>query len=147
MDFLCEIFDARLHRDHRIDSFLNDPLEDAPAIALTIRPRPIRQLVAAKYDGSKRRGIGRPRTADELRALVVSMAIDNPTWGYARIRDVLRSLGRDIGRTTIQERLKEQGIEPAPTRRKRMSWKDFLGSHWGAIAACDFLSVERMGSY
>jgi putative transposase len=40
-----------------------------------------RQLVAAKYDGSKRRGPGRPRTVDELRALVVvSMAVDNPTW-------------------------------------------------------------------
>ena len=40
-----------------------------------------RQLVAAKYDGSTRRGVGRPRTADELRALVVSMAIDNPSRG------------------------------------------------------------------
>jgi len=40
-----------------------------------------RQLVAEKYDGSKRRGPGRPRTANELRALIVSMAIDNPSWG------------------------------------------------------------------
>ena len=35
-----------------------------------------RQLVAAKYDGSRKRGPGRPRTADELRALVVSLAVD-----------------------------------------------------------------------
>ena len=40
-----------------------------------------RQLVAAKYDGSKRRGPGRPRTVDELRALVVSMAVDKPDMG------------------------------------------------------------------
>jgi len=101
-----------------------------------------RQLVAAKYDGSKRRGVGRPRTADELRALVVSMAIDNPTWGYTRLRDVLWTLGHEIGRTTIQTILKEQGIEPAPTRRKQMSWSEFLRAHWGAIAAWDFLTVE-----
>ena len=101
-----------------------------------------RQLVANKYDGSKRRGPGRPRTAEELRSLVVSMALENPTWGYTRIRDVLRHLGRDIGRTTIQEILKEQGIVPAPKRGRALSWKDFLRMHWGAIAACDFLTVE-----
>ena len=67
-----------------------------------------RQLVAQKYDGSKRRGLGRPRTTDDLRALVISLAIDNRSWGYTRIRDVLRSLGRDIGRTTIQQILREQ---------------------------------------
>ena len=75
-----------------------------------IRPDTIlrwyRQLVAAKYDGSKRRGVGRPRTADELRALVVSMAIENPSWGYTRLRDVLRTLGYEIGRTSIQGILK-----------------------------------------
>lgn len=101
-----------------------------------------RQLVAQKYDGSGRRGPGRPRTAEELRVLVVSIAIENPTWGYTRIRDVLRSIGREIGRTTIQEILREQGIEPAPGRRKQMSWSEFLKAHWGAIAACDFLTVE-----
>jgi transposase len=101
-----------------------------------------RELVAQKYDGSERRGLGRPRTAEELRALVVSIAIENPSWGYTRIRDVLRSLGREIGRTTIQEILKEQGIEPASTRQRRLSWKEFLQFHWGAIVACDFLTVE-----
>jgi len=81
-----------------------------------------RQLVAQKYDGSKRRGLGRPCTADDLRSLVISLAIDNRSWGYTRIRDVLRSLGRDIGRTTIQQILREHGIEPAPTRKKQMTW-------------------------
>ena len=101
-----------------------------------------RQLVAKKYDGSQRRGLGRPRTASDVRSLVVSIAVDNPSWGYTRIRDVLRNLGYEIGRTTIQNILREQGIDPAPSRERRMSWKDFLRSHWGAIAACDFLTVE-----
>lgn len=99
-------------------------------------------FVAAKYDGSNRRGPGRPRTGDELRALLVSMAIENPRWGYTRLRDVLRALGHEIGRTTIQRILKEQGIEPAPGRRKQLSWSEFLRAHWGAIAAWDFRTVE-----
>jgi transposase InsO family protein len=55
---------------------------------------------------------------------------------------MLRHLGRSIGRTTIQQILQEQGIEPAPTRAKQLSWKEFLKAHWGAIAACDFFTVE-----
>lgn len=101
-----------------------------------------RQLVTQKYDGSSRRGRGRPRTPGELAALVVSLAIENPSWGYTRIRDVLRSLGHEIGRTTIQEILRWEGIEPAPTRKRRVTWNEFLRCHWGAIAACDFLTVE-----
>jgi len=101
-----------------------------------------RRLVAQKYDGSKRRGPGRPRTADDLRELVVKMAKANPTWGYTRIRGALRNLGHEVWRTTIQRILKEQGIEPAPERRKRMPWKTFLKAHLGEIAAADFFTVE-----
>ena len=101
-----------------------------------------RQLVAAKYDGSKRRGPGRPRTAGEIQSLVVSLAMENPSWGYTRIRDVLRTLRHEVGRTTIQEILKEHGIEPAPSRKRRVSWSEFLRAHWGAIAACDFFTIE-----
>jgi hypothetical protein len=46
-----------------------------------------RQLVAAKIDGSKKRGPGRPGTAADIELVVVSMAKDNPTWGYTRLRD------------------------------------------------------------
>jgi putative transposase len=45
-----------------------------------------RRLVAKKYDGSKQRAPGRPRTKPDIAALVVRMANENPTWGYTRIR-------------------------------------------------------------
>jgi putative transposase len=51
-----------------------------------------RDLIAAKYDGTTRRGAGRPGTASSLRDLVVRVATENPTRGYTRIRDVLAIL-------------------------------------------------------
>ena len=101
-----------------------------------------RRLVARKYDGSKKRRPGRPRSRDELAPLVVRMAEDNPGWGYTRIRGALRLLGRDVGRNTIRRILAERGIEPAPERRDRTRWSTFLKAHWDAIAAADFFSVE-----
>jgi len=44
-----------------------------------------RKLIARKYDGSRRRGPGRPRVQDEIQQLVVRMATENRDWGYRRI--------------------------------------------------------------
>ena len=101
-----------------------------------------RELVARKYDGSRNRRTGRPLTETSLAALVLQMARENPTWGYARIRGALYNLGHDLARSTIQSILSDAGIEPAPERRTRGSWATFLRAHWGAIAATDFFSVE-----
>lgn len=101
-----------------------------------------RQLVAKKYDGSKKRGMGRPATPDRIREFILTLARENRSWGYTRIRDVLRSLGHEVGRTTIQTILKEHGFDPAPRRKRQVTWAEFLRVHWGAIAACDFFTVE-----
>ena len=99
-----------------------------------------RQLIARKYDGSKRRSPGRPRTAAEIGELTLRMARENPRWGYTRIRGALYNLGHEIGRNTIKRILLEHGFEPV--RRRGMSWETFLKAHWGAIAATDFFSAE-----
>jgi putative transposase len=99
-----------------------------------------RRLIARKYDGSKSRTVGRPRTAAEIEALILQMAHQNPTWGYTRIRGALYNLGHEIGRNTIKRILLEDGIDPI--QRRGMSWEMFLKAHWGAIAATDFFSVE-----
>lgn len=101
-----------------------------------------RKLVARKYDGSARRGPGRPAKPPETAALVVQLARDNPGWGYTRLRDVMRSLGHEIGRTTVAAILTDHGIEPAPERCKKTPWKTFLKGHWGVLAAMDFFTVE-----
>ncbi len=45
-----------------------------------------RQLIARKYDGSKSRSPGHPRTAAEIGELVLRMARENPRWGSTRIQ-------------------------------------------------------------
>ncbi len=101
-----------------------------------------RRLVARKYDGSGKRGPGRPRVMDAIRALAARMAIENERWGYTRIVGELAKLGHTVSRSTVRRILKERGIDPAPERSKRMPWRTFLKAHWEAIAAADFFTVE-----
>jgi transposase InsO family protein len=101
-----------------------------------------RQLIAAKYDGSSRRGSGRPPTARSIQKLIVKLARENPSWGYTRLRDALGNLGHEIDRTTVQAILAEHGLAPAPERGKRMPWKTFIKAHMGVLAAMDFFNVE-----
>jgi len=102
-----------------------------------------RELVARKYDGSaKKRGPGRPRLAETIRELVVRIASETPTAGYTKIRDIVNGLKREVSRSTVKRILDEQGIVPAPERRKRVSWREFLAAQWEGLAATDFFDVE-----
>ena len=89
-----------------------------------------RRLIAQKYDGSRQRGRGRPRKPEEIEALVVRMAKENRRWGYRRIQGALCNLGHQVGRGTIAEMLARHGIEPAPERERKTTWKEFLRQHW-----------------
>jgi putative transposase len=101
-----------------------------------------RKLIAQKYDGSGRRSPGRPRTVAEIEALVVRMAQENRDWGYSRIEGALSNLRHKLGRSTIAAILKRHGIEPAPERIKKTTWKEFLAQHWEVLVAADFFTVE-----
>ena len=101
-----------------------------------------RRLIAQKYDGSASRRPGRPRTRGEVEALIVRMAEENRDWGYRRIQGALSNLGHEIARSTIAEILQRHGIEPAPERNRKTSWKEFLTRHWELIVAADFFTVE-----
>jgi transposase InsO family protein len=98
-----------------------------------------RQLIALKWT-FERHGPGRPEIMKSIRALIVRMARENSTWGYSRIQGELKGLGHRVARGTIAKVLKENGILPAPERPT--SWRTFLRSHWGRVAAMDFLTAE-----
>jgi transposase InsO family protein len=98
-----------------------------------------RELVARKYDGSRKRGPGRPRIACGIQRLIVEMARERV--GATRASEALsRTLGYSVGRNTIKRVSLENGIDPAELRGT--AWATFLRAHWGAIAATDLFTVE-----
>ena len=70
------------------------------------------------------------------------MAEENRGWGYRRLQGALANLGYSVARTTIANILKRHGIEPAPERNRKTTWKEFLRRHWDQIIAADFFTVE-----
>ena len=101
-----------------------------------------RKLIAKKYDGSAKRAPGRPRSAKELADVVVRIAEENRQWGYRRIQGALSNPGHMLARGTIANILKEHGVEPAPKRSRKTTWREFLTQHWEQIVASDFFTVE-----
>src|SRR5690349_11699340 len=101
-----------------------------------------RKLVAQKYDGSSYRRPGRFPTPKEIAALIVRMAEENRGWGYRRIQGALSNLGHVLAHNTIANILKRNGIEPAPERSRKTTWKEFLNRHWQQIVASDFFTIE-----
>ncbi|MCU1337333.1 MAG: hypothetical protein JWO19_2914 [Bryobacterales bacterium] len=101
-----------------------------------------RKLIAKKYNGSDRRGVGRPRIMEKIRMLVVRIALENRGWGYTRLQGALSNLGHVVARGTIANILMEHGIEPAPERIKKTTSREFLLAHWEVMAAADFFTVE-----
>jgi hypothetical protein len=102
-----------------------------------------RELVAEKWDHSHRRkSVGRPALSQEIQELVLRMAKENPSWGYGRIQSALANLGHQISDATAGNILKAHDIEPAPKRKRSMSWSTFIKAHWDVLAAIDFTTVE-----
>ncbi|MEP7305141.1 MAG: hypothetical protein ABJA98_06455 [Acidobacteriota bacterium] len=97
------------------------------------------RLIANKFDGSTKRRVACPSTKPDIVSRAVRMAQENPTWGYTRIRVGLQHL---VARNTIKAILQNHGIEPAPQRRTKTSWKTFLAAHWDGLAPADFFAVE-----
>ena len=54
----------------------------------------------------------------------------------------MANLSHKVGRGTVANVLKRNGIEPSPERSKRTTWSTFLKAHWKVLAASDFLTVE-----
>ena len=52
-----------------------------------------------------------------------------------------------VARGSIANVLKERGLEPAPERKKRTTWREFLAAHWDVLAAADLASLSRSGRH
>jgi putative transposase len=102
-----------------------------------------RRLVCRKWSYTDRRRPGRPGMSPSVKALIVRMARENPTWGHKRIQGELARLGFAIATSTVWEILRATGIDPAP-RRAGPTWRQFLTAQAHAILACDFFTVETV---
>jgi putative transposase len=113
-------------------------------VRLIVSPRTVlrwhAQPVKWRWTYRERRP-GRPPTAAAIRALVLEMARDNPTWGYRRICGELVGLGHTVAPSTVWKILKDAGINPAPSRAGP-SWGEFLAAQAHALLAVDFFHIE-----
>jgi putative transposase len=79
--------------------------------------------------------------ADQVVALILRLARENPRWGYRRIQGELKKLGVLVSTTTIRTVLLGNGLGPAP-RQASVSWRAFLRAQASGIVATDFFTVE-----
>jgi len=96
-----------------------------------------RRMTAAKW--RQPRPPGRPPIPDELIALIVQLARENPRWGVVRIQGELRRLGHRVAASTIRKILRAHRIPP-PAHRDE-SWRAFLRAHAATLLATDFFHV------
>ncbi len=101
-----------------------------------------RALIARKY---RRPPATRPRTATRCGGHSRVGRPDGdrePLVGLYADQGALANLNHHVSRGTIANILRQRGIEPAPERRNRTTWKEFLSNHRDVLAAADFFTVE-----
>ncbi|GAA2788225.1 integrase core domain-containing protein [Saccharopolyspora taberi] len=117
-------------------------------LRLLVRPDTVlrwhRDLITRRHATvSKPKRPGRPRTVRSVRALVLRLAKENPSWGYRRLHGELLVLGVKVAASTVWEIVQAAGIDPAPERNSS-TWADFLRSQADALLACDFFETVTL---
>ncbi len=86
--------------------------------------------------------VGRPRLPQGIRDLIVRMALENPTWGQARVAAELSvKLGICVSPRTVRAYWPPHPERRGPRRTSSQHWRTFVRNHAQAIVACDFLVV------
>jgi putative transposase len=114
-------------------------------LRLLVRPDTVLRwhcnLLARRHAAASRpKNPGRPRAVRSIRALVLRLARENPSWGYRRVDGELLVVGVKVAASTVWEILHAAGIDPAPDRASS-SWADFLRSQAQALLARDFIET------
>ena len=98
-----------------------------------------KNAIAKHWTHKPKRKPGRPRLTKAIMLLILTMKLDNFTWGSRRIRDELANLIIKVSHETVCKVLhhyrKTGDIKPT------LSWKRFISANIGSLFACDFLTV------
>ncbi len=108
-----------------------------------VSPRTFARWLSGEAGGKKAdkgRPPGRPKTLEDVRALVLRLARETG-WGYTRILGELKKLGVRVSRNTVANILRQSGFEPRP-RRGDGTWDEFVRRHAATLWACDFFSKK-----
>ena len=82
---------------------------------------------------------GRPALPKDVQALIRRMALENPTWGQARIaNELLLKLGLRVSPRTVRKYMPPHCVGSPGTRRQSQRWSTFVRNHANGIIACDF---------
>jgi transposase InsO family protein len=100
-----------------------------------------RRLVANHWTYARR--LGRPPIGQEVRALILRLARENPRWGYLRIVGELKGLGVVVSASTVKRVLRDERVGPAG-KRTGPSWREFLRAQAQSAIAVDFFTVDTV---
>jgi putative transposase len=82
---------------------------------------------------------GRPPLPRDLQALIRRMALENPTWGQARItNELLLKLGLRVSPRTVRKYMPGHCVGGPGKRGQSQRWSTFIRNHAQGIVACDF---------
>jgi hypothetical protein len=89
-------------------------------------------------------GPARPAgTSQDIRALVLRLAQENPARGYRRVHGELSRLGHHISEATVRRILRARRPRPAP-RNAGTSWRAFLRGQAQGLLACGFFTLDTI---
>ncbi|VGO19053.1 hypothetical protein SCARR_01109 [Pontiella sulfatireligans] len=124
----------------RLGGLIDHQISD---VILVVKPGTYRSWLRKKAGKKPKRKGGRPETNEGIIQLILRFAKENLGWGYKRIHGELKKLGIKIGRTTIRDIMKRNGINPVPDKAYKnpdSTWSKFISSHIETLVAIDFFT-------
>ena len=124
----------------RLGALIDHDISD---IMLVVKPKTYRGWLRKKVGKKPKRKGGRPETDEGIIQLILRFAKENLGWGYKRIHGELKKLDIKIGRTTIRDIMKRNGINPVQdkaTKNPDSTWSKFIASHIETLVAIDFFT-------
>jgi hypothetical protein len=102
-----------------------------------------RDLVARSWTYPRHNRTAPNALEEDVVALVLRLARENPRWGYLRIVGECRKLGVTLSATAVRKLLRRHRLHPAP-HRSGPSWSGFLRAQAAGTISCDFFHVDTV---